>query len=253
MQNVLVAGVLLASMVPAQNLVADPHFKTPSAWRIVNQAQTKIVRWAPLTIELKVGTSKQAGRTVGVQQAITVPRAGWYQLIMHADTSQIGQTGSIPFDCSLRRGSVKALTASGSANQGPDTRMQVARLSAGKYNLTVTSKTVLDTNAAFQYRIIDQAVFLRPVKLPCPSWRLKTHPTWWARELQISGTFSPGTVLAVYMLSSHRLASGVSIPGIGGQLLLDPAHGTGIVLSALMPVGKSLTVSGWPVVASHAL
>ncbi|MCA8971555.1 MAG: hypothetical protein KDC95_17310 [Planctomycetes bacterium] len=246
--NIVAPTLLLltaaASNAPAQNLVQNPWFQSSANWSIVNPTLTQIVRWNPVAIETKVDKYANAGQTVGILQRITVPGSGYYQLMIHVDTWQLGQTGGIPFRARLKQGTTVALEASGYSNEGPDTRMVTGTLKAGTYDLEITTTTVYDSNASNYYRLVGNACFLFPVTLPAANWHLESVP-FGPKSIVIRGTFGATSDSAIYLFSTKALSTGVKIPGFGGLLWLDPLSASGIVVSDLMPKTTSFAIYPW--------
>lgn len=218
--------LLLCPIASAQQILVDPYLRNSTAWTVINPAVTSIVSWAPLTIETRVTNSNQGGTTVGVYQNVSVPRSGFYQLAVHANTAQLGQSGSMSFHCSLGT----LINNSGRAYYGPDTRMNAAFLSAGNHRLELSSTAISDASWT-SYRMIFEAVFLYAVDLPCPHVNFISDPSFWTERAELHGTFSPGATFGLWILSTHPQAPGISISGIAGELLLDPTLGSGLVFT----------------------
>ncbi|MCB9917459.1 MAG: hypothetical protein H6832_03560 [Planctomycetes bacterium] len=246
--NIVAPSLLLltaaASNAQAQNLVQNPWFQSSANWSIVNPTVTQIVRWNPVAIETKVTNSANAGQTVGILQRITVPGSGYYQLMIHVDTWQMGQTGGIPFRARLKQGTSVVLEASGYANEGPDTRMVTGSLKAGTYDLEITTTTIYEPITSTYYRLVGNACFLFPVTLPAANWYLESVP-FGPKTLAIRGTFGATSDSAIYLFSTKVLPSGVQIPGFGGLLWLDPFSASGIVVSDLMPKTTPFVIFPW--------
>lgn len=238
------AATLTSAASKAQNLVNDPYLKTPSAWQTINSL-TQIVSWGPVQIETRVTDRNDANKFVGIRQTVRVPRDGYYQLMMHADTRQRGQTGGIEFRCELTSGASVVLRASGYANEGPDTRMNVAFLKSGAHELSITGRTVYDS-ASFYYRLVGQACFLEPVELPCANWHLVSSLPRFNQQILVRGVFSASADSAIYLFSTKRLDRGIAIPGIGGQLWLDPASASGVIVTNLLPKSTPFSIYPWP-------
>ncbi len=235
---------MLTPSLAAQNLIQDHRFQSSAAWTSINSL-TQVVAWGPMQLETRVTNSADANKVVGVRQTVVVPAKGYYQLRIHVDTRQLGQTGGVRFDCYVASGTTRLLTASGYANEGPDTRMATALLDAGTYTVNVTSTTVQDQASSY-YRLVGNACFLEAVSLPVPNWYLESALPRSNQRFEIRGSFSATSDSAIYLFAANVLPRGVPVPGFNGLLWLDPASPGGIIVTNLVPKNQVFWIYPWP-------
>ncbi len=216
----MLACVLLAGLLPAQQLVPDPSFQDSTKWTAIGPAH--YVTWNPCRLNLRANNDQELGQR-GLSVLVTIQTEGYYQLTGSSQCARGDGLGGLNWRVGTGHSGPICYTAN---RLHVHVDQDVGWLGRGTHEVRVWTTAKLNQDVTVDLL----AARLTPVLLPCPSWTYEVGPT--GRRVMTIRTHDIESwwflIMTSWMPLGGSSSGGLKIPGIVGDLLLDPWRQGGI-------------------------